>query len=241
MRAGRTGGLNQATVPGMLVLPSRFYAGPDGRMYVDVPPQLGYACGLRGVPVMSTGGGFGRYVQTGQSSAVDPTTPSQLPQMLVLFVGPSRAPFAFGQVSAMGGTASTEPAVEDGIRGAGLGVEDHGAVNGGAVLSLDTNGRATVDLRSATDPTLGVQLPAGGTMPVSRAGDASGRLVLVAEMEEYLTDIRAQFATLVSWVSLISAAAGIVPPLVPVPFPAFPNPTARTFGAAAIPVSPDAE
>lgn len=245
MRGGQPSELNAATVTALVLLPSRFYAGPDGRVYCDIPPQLGCSFGFKGVPVFGGGGGIARYVQVGQPSAVNLAQPSNLPQVLIQFVGTERYPVATAQMTAPGGTSATAPEVADGIRPALLGVEDHGAVNGGSVVSQAPTGRLTADLRGATDPTFGVQLPAGGTMPVSRAGDSSGRLVLVAEMEDYLADIRTQFASAMTWLTAVSIAAGVPVPGAPgapiLTLPAFPDPTARTFGAAVLPVSPDAE
>lgn len=225
------GAITAKTTQSALLLPSRFYAGDDGRVYCDFPAQLGYGTGLTGVPLMSTGGGFGRYVQTGQPAKTNGAEPEKLPQVLVLFVGPAKRPFAFGQVTAMNGTRPAEVAVEDDERAVGLGVEDHGAVNGGAVLALTADGRVNVDLRDAGDPTLAVQLPAGGVVRVSRDGDATGRLVLRDELVDYLSDFRAE---ILAWANLLLGATAV-------PVPTLSNPTTRTFGAAVLPVSPDAE
>lgn len=196
--------LSLATLPGLLLNASRFYAGPDGRIYCDIPSQIGYSCGMKGVPVMAAGGSVDRYVQTGQPESVDLSNPSQLPQVLILFIGPERTPYAFGQVSA---PTSAVP------------VTDHAAVNGGATVTLAADGNAAA------------AFPAGGTLTVSRGGAADGRLVLRDEMVDYLGDL---VATLATWAAALEGMTGVLAPT-------FPDPSTRTFAAAVLPVSADAE
>lgn len=138
-------------------------------------------------------------------------TPASLPQCVVLFVGRARIPYVVGLVTPAGST---------------LPITSHATVNGGSTWEHSADGNMTAALTEA------------GTMTVSRDGNASGRLVLRDELLGYLNDLTAQLTTLLGRVAVCEAAIPIPPPIPPVTFP---DPDEYTFGAAAIPVAPDAE
>lgn len=211
MRGGSPSTLNAATVPGVFMVPSRYYVGGDSRVYVDFPPQLGYPGGLIGVPVLGGGGVSSRYSQVGKLTATDQFTPSQLPQVVVIFIGTERRPYALEPVSA---AATTLP------------IDAHGTVNGGSYWKHGPDGNMTAALGEA------------GIFTVSRAGDASGRLTLVAELVGYLDDLTAQLNILLGRVAVCEAAIPVPPPI---PDVTFPDPTDYTLGAAVLPVASDAE
>lgn len=211
MNVGRPSQMNQATVSAVLMSPLRYYAGPDGRVYADFPPQLGYPAGLLGVPVMGGGGAAARYAQTGRLTAVDRYSTVELPQVLILFVGTERRPVAMEPVSA----AATA-----------LPVTSHGTVNGGSTWQHDASGNMAAALGEA------------GTLTVSRDGDAAGRLTLVAELVGYLQDLTTQLNVMLGRLEVVESAIPIPPPI---PSVTFPDPNDYTLGAAVLPVASDAE
>jgi hypothetical protein len=213
MRGGAPSLMNAATVPGVLMTPTRYYVGTDRRVYVDFPPQLGYPCGLMGVPVLGGGGVADRYAQTGRVTATDQYTPTQLPQVVVIFIGTERRPYAMEPVSA---AATTIP------------ITSHGWVNGASSLSLTDAGNLIAALH------------ASATFTVSRGGEADGRLTLVAELVSYLQDLTTQLNILLGRVAVCEAAIPIPTPP-PIPPVTFPDPADYTLGAAALPVASDAE
>ena len=213
MRGGAPSLMNAATVPGVLMTPTRYYVGTDRRVYADFPPQLGYPCGLMGVPVLGGGGVADRYAQTGRVTATDRYAPAQMPQVVVIFIGTERRPYAMEPVSA---AATTLP------------ITSHGWVNGASSLSLTDAGHLIGALH------------ASATFTVSRGGEADGRLTLVAELVSYLQDLTTQLNILLGRVAVCESLIPVPTPP-PVPPVLFPNPALYTLGAAVLPVASDAE
>lgn len=212
MKGGSPSALNAATIPGVFMAPTRYYVGGDSRVYVDFPPQLGYPGGLMGVPVLGGGGVATRYAQVGKLAATDQFTPLQLPQVVVIFIGTERRPFALEPVTA---PATTLP------------LTSHGTVNGGTRWEHADTGSMVAALGEA------------GTLTVSRGGDAAGRLTLVAELVGYLQDLTAQLDIMLGRLEVVEQAIPI-PPLT-IPPVTFPDPADYTLGAAVLPVASDAE
>lgn len=211
MRGGTPSAMNAATVPGVFMVPSRYYVGADSRVYVDFPPQLGYPGGLSGVPVLGGGGVAARYAQVGKLAATDQYRPAQLPQVVIIFIGTERRPYALEPVSA---AATTLP------------LESHGTVNGGSRWEHAASGNMTAGLGDA------------GTLTVSRGGESDGRLVLRDELVGYLEDLVTQLNVMLGRLAVVEAAIPIPPPI---PDVTFPDPTDYTLGAAVLPVASDAE
>lgn len=203
--------MNAATIPGVFMVPSRYYVGGNSRVYVDFPPQLGYPGGLVGVPVLGGGGVASRYAQVGKLTSTDQFRPMQLPQVVVIFIGTERRPYALDPVTA----ASTT-----------LPIESHGTVNGGTHWEHAATGNMTAALGEA------------GTLTVSRDGDASGRLVLRDELVGYLQALTTQLDIMLARLAVCETLIPVPPPI---PSVTFPDPTDYTLGAAVLPVASDAE
>lgn len=236
--APQSGGGAKRDTLSVTLNPSRFYAGPDGRTYCDIPAQFGTAVPLRGIPVYMGTGTPDQFSQPALPASVNTAAPSLLPQVMVFFAGFERVPIALAELSPQGTAQNVDAAVEDGIRDTALPVTSHRTKNGGTLETLDNTGRKTIDLRGATDPNMGVQLPADGRLIVSRAGDFSGRLTLVDELVGYIDDLNVKLDLLATYVHALQIAAGIIPTP---PTVTFPDPSTYTLGAAVLPVAPDAE
>lgn len=207
------GGMARQSTQGITFTPSRYYYGQDGRVYCDIAPQPGYPAPLTAVPVYSSAGDPSRFVQAGRRVQTDPSDPSNMPQVLVLFVGTEASPVAIAERSAKGASAT-------------LPLDSHGTVNGGSRWEHAASGNMTAGLGDA------------GTLTVSRGGEADGRLVLRDELVGYLEDLVTQLNVMLGRLAVVEAAIPIPPPIPPVTFP---DPTDYTLGAAVLPVASDAE
>lgn len=197
-------------VQSVTLQPARFYRSPSGQTFADFPPQLDCPAGIVGAVVLDGAGVPSRYAQTGRVESVG-DTPATLPQCVVMFVGRARIPYVVGLVTPAGST---------------LPITSHATVNGGSTW------------QHAADGNMAAALGAGGTLTVSRDGDASGRLVLRDELLSYLNALTTQLDIVLARLEVCESAIPIPPPIPPVTFP---DPDGYTFGAAAIPVAPDAE
>ena len=82
--------------------------------------------------------------------------------------------------------------------------------HGGTTVSVAIDGSVTVDVKGATMPMVRVQLPAEGVLRVSRAGEATDRLVLASELVAYLTALEARVNALDAAMQT-AGATGIYP------------------------------
>lgn len=233
----QTGGLSKHNTSSLVLNPSRYFAGADGRLYCDIPPQQGSPVPLRGVRVFIGGGTPEQFTQMARPTSTDGTAVAALPSVLVFFAGFERLPIALAEC----GPAVTQNAaavVTGDIRDTAVPVTSTVAKNGGTLETLDNTGRKTVDLRSATDPVLGVQLPPAGRLIVSRDGSFTGRLVLKGQILSYLDALTAKLNILAAYVT---ALQGSVFPPPTAPTVTFPDANTYSLGAAVLPVAPDAE
>lgn len=233
------GNATKQNVVALSLNPSRYYAGADGRLYCEIAAQQGCPVPLSAVPVYIGGGTPDQFIQAARTTSSTPGAVSALPQVLVFFVGFERNPVALAERGPQGATQNEPAIVSDGIRDTGVPVSTTASKNGGTLETLDATGRKTIDLRAATDPNMGVQLPAGGRLIVSRNGDFSGRVTLVDELVGYIDDLNAKLNQMAAYLAAVQDI--VIPSGAPWTPVTFPDPATYTFGAAALPVSPDAE
>jgi hypothetical protein len=193
---------------------------------------------LTGVRVFIGGGTPDQFVQMARTIATNGAAVAALPSVLVFFAGFERVPIALAECGPSGVAQNESAVVTDDIRDTGVPVSATASKNGGTLETLDATGRKTVDLRSATDPTMGVQLPPAGRLIVSRNGTFTGRLVLKGQMISYINALTAKLNILAAYVT---ALQGVVFPPPTAPTVTFPDPDTYSLGAAVLPVAPDAE
>lgn len=235
-------GRGSAATPltGLILTPTKLYE-YGGRTFADFAPSSAFAGSLRGVAVLGLGGGPTRFAHFARESP-NPTTGDTRPQMIVLFVGrpTNRHPFACFDVEEAGllDGAATEHTAGGG-RSTAFGVTDTAIGNGGSRFIIGEAGDVTTDTTGATDPTVRVQLPAAGKFRVSRAGAASGRLLLKTPTVSYLSDLRTQLQVMSDAIyALQQDVFGPDPTRTPT---SIPDPASRALASAAILVSSDAE
>ena len=225
---------------GLILTPVRVFEA-SGRTFASFAPSDAYAGSLAAVPVVGMGGGPSRFAHFARETP-DPTTGNGRPQMAVLFLGrhSERRPFACFDVEEAGlldGAAAEHTA--GGGRSTAFGVTDTAIGNGGSRVILGEGGDVTTDTTGATDPTVRVQLPAAGKFRVSRAGAASGRLLLKTPTVSYLSDLRTQLQIMSAAIyALQQDVFGPDPTRTPT---SIPDPASRALASAAILVSSDAE
>ena len=235
----QSGALAKFATNALVLNPSRYYAGADGRLYCEIPPQQGCPVPLTGVRVFIGGGTPEQFVQMARTIATEGAAVAALPSVLVFFAGFERLPIALAECGPSGVTQNVPAEVTDGIRDTTVPVTTTASKNGGTLETLDVTGRKTVDLRGATDPNMGVQLPAAGRLIVSRNGSFTGRLVLKGQIITYLDALTAKLNILAAYVTALQGT--VYSPTPAPPTVTFPDPDTYSLGAAVLPVSADAE
>lgn len=212
-----------------------YHAGPDGRLYVEIPAQPfeGGVAGWKDVPVLGFGGTAGRFAHFGRPTAQ--AAPPELPsQLAVVFVGTSRRPWAaldtYAAGSLVGETVETGANTD---RSQDVSPADHAWKNGGGAVILDAYGR--IALIAGNNPDISAQLGGSGKLRVSREGNASGVPVLKAPWQNFESSLRTQLNVMLARLAACEAYILASTPLpIPIPPVNFPDPSSAAVGAAAV-------
>lgn len=255
----RSGRLSPSYPEVVIAVVRNLYRGQDGRQYIDCASAGIAPASLERIPIYTTGGGGyqggngNRYRQSSVSidgSEAEPINPDQTPaaQAALLLSGPYRRPVFLGFVQhpRHGAVSSVAAPSKTEDRSKSFTVEDDVIANGGGVLILDSRGAPVIDTTGATDGNVRVQMPSEGVLRLSRAGDASGRVMSADNGISHLESVRETLAALKTAVESISSQLVTIAAAIPAsytPVGTIPNPPTPGAGLklAAIHVAPDDE